>query len=202
MTFGGRNSRCTSMESLYRALMGQSFDTLDDRIRRFHTPDPYSVASGRFNVKQGRNLAARLIAWLFRLPSPGLEVPVQLKLESYREGSRIVEKWSRTFNGQRLESRQFAVDDSCLAERFGLIEFRFRLLSRNGTLVYQPAGAAIPFGSLRLPLPRGLSPSREDYVAPSKTDDAAMEISVNLNLPMVGTVVAYQGTLIPELSAR
>jgi hypothetical protein len=37
------------------------------------------------------------------------------------------EHWLRTFDGRRLEMRQYESRESELAERFGVLEFRFRL---------------------------------------------------------------------------
>ena len=52
---------------------------------------------------------------------------------------RTGEQWRRTFDDRRLDTRQYVAGNGDLAERFGLLEFRFRLAASDGSLIY-PSG--------------------------------------------------------------
>jgi hypothetical protein len=76
----------------------------------------------------------------------------------------------------------------------GPLELRFRLEVSAGALRYHPAGAALRWGALRLPLPQGCTPrvsAREEPLGgPDQTS-----VAVEVNLPLLGLLIAYEGTM-------
>ena len=80
-----------------------------------------------------------------------------------------------------------------LAERIGLLEFRFRLEASEGSLVFRQVGAALLLGSLRLRLPAASAPrvdAREDPAGPRQ-----IRVHVRVVLPAVGPLLTYEGTM-------
>src|SRR5262249_40026359 len=81
--------------------------------------------------------------------------------------------------------------DGGLLERFGWLELRLRLTAAEGTLRYEPAGAALRLGRWRLPLPAALAPTVRAVEAPGA--DGATRVNVEVALPGVGLLIAYDG---------
>jgi hypothetical protein len=143
---------------------------------------------GRLRVTQGDHAVARAVARLLRLPPSGDAVETQLVVTPRRDG----ERWSRTFGVQPFNSIQRRTRDG-IAERFGLVELRFRCDVDGGSTWFHQLGAALAIGPLRIPLPRALAPvvtAREDRPAPD-----TRRIDVRITLPIVGLLLAYSGTI-------
>ena len=147
-----------------------------------------------FQVSQGSNGLARTLARLARLPAAGNAVDVRLQVTAQEEG----EEWRRTFAGRPLVSMQFNRPDGRLngvmVERMGIVEMRLRLEVVGGALNYQTVSAALRLGSLRIPLPRWLSPyvmARERAVG----DMNQIHVSVEVTFPLLGRLIAYDGIL-------
>ena len=104
-----------------------------------------------------------------------------------------VELWSRTFDNRRLETRQYVVGDAVLAERFGAIEYRFRLEASDGTLLFHQVGAALMVGSLRMRLPAICAPAIDAREGPVSARRVA--VSVRIDVPAGGRVLSYDGVI-------
>ena len=140
-------------------------------------------------IVHGRNWCARLLARVLRMPRAGEGVATEL-IVTRDEGG---ERWLRTFADQRLNSRQYLVAGGTIAERFGVIEFRFRREESGGTTSYRQVGVSVVVGPLRVPLPRLCSPvvtAREDAAGPR-----SRHVDVRVELPLVGPLLAYDGTI-------
>ena len=101
---------------------------------------------------------------------------------------------TRTFAGRPLVSFQRNQPEGVLAEHIGPLEIRFRLEVSAGALTYRPGGAALRLGPLRLPLPSWLAPrvsAREKAVGDPNRTHVWVEVSV----PLLGLLVAYEGTV-------
>jgi Domain of unknown function (DUF4166) len=150
---------------------------------------------GVFRVAHGETAAARLTARLLRLPSPGDAVETTLVVTESGHG---VEHWLRRFGGRTFDSRQYPDGPGGFRERFGVIEFRFRRDASNGACVYAHTGTACVAGPIRIPLPRACGPritAREDVMGP-----AHRRITVRVEVPVLGTLLAYDGTIVLEES--
>ena len=139
---------------------------------------------------------ARLLARLLRLPRASAAAETRLVVTSKAGG----EQWRRTFDGRRIDTRQFGCDGCVLAERIGVLEFRFRLEPADGSLVFRQVAAAVVLGRFRVGLPEAWAPrieAREDPAGAGR-----MGVHVRVTLPAVGPVLTYDGTVgIENLSA-
>ena len=144
---------------------------------------------GRLRVQRGSGLCARLLGRLLRLPRANESAETRLIVTSRPDG----EEWRRTFDGRRFDTRQFEAADGVLAERVGVLEFRFRLEASTGSLVFRQVAATLVLGSLRLRLPDRWAPwieAREDSAGARR-----MGVHVRVTLPLVGRLLAYDGTV-------
>jgi hypothetical protein len=174
---------CSPPISLFRRLLGASFDQLPDPIRRVHDDRPHSVLAGRCHITRGAGLPVRLLGWAASLPQSGNDLP--LTVSFVRDGAREV--WSRDFGGHPMRST--------LTERNGLLEevlgparFSFALRVDDG----QVAWSVVAIRVLGLPLPaawfRAVT-ARQSVQAGRYTFDVRAE------LPWIGLLVHYHGWL-------
>jgi hypothetical protein len=145
--------------------------------------------TGRLRIAHGRGRLARLLARLLRLPRAGDDVDAHLVVTSHAGG----EQWRRTFGARRLNTQQYESGDHELAERFGLLELRFRLEASAGSLVYRHVESALRMGALRLPLPALCAPAVEAREDPASARQVRVRIGVTL--PGVGPILAYDGVI-------
>jgi hypothetical protein len=174
---------------LYQRLMGDAWPRVAPAIRSMHGRQDSLHAQGRFRIDYGQLVLARILAPLLHLPMEGPSVDTTLDV--FTRGD--AERWLRTFDGHRLETRQSASDGSELVERFGVLELHFRLERSGESLVYVQRRAALVVGRLRVPLAEVLAPrvqAREDPAGAS-----AIDVHVCVTLPAVGTLIAYDGTI-------
>jgi len=176
---------------LYWKLLGDSWGSLNHAVQRLHVLDAPVHAVGVFRVRQGSNWLARTLARLAQLPTAGEAVDIQLRVTARGDG----EEWRRTFAGRPLVSVQSErPDDGLLVERVGPVEMRFRLRVVGGALAYQATSAALCLGSLRVPIPGWLSPRVTALETPVGEGDQ-IDVSVEIHLPLLGCLIAYEGKL-------
>jgi hypothetical protein len=178
---------------LYQRLMGDAWTLIAPPIRAMHTTDGSFHVRGRFDIEHGEHAVARLIARILDLPRQGASVDTRLAVTAGAAG----EQWLRTFDGRRLETRQFTPDGCELVERFRVLEVRFLLQSSGESLDYVQRSSAIAIGHVRVPLPKVCAPhvdAREDPAGPG-----AIRVHVRVTLPAIGTLIVYQGLI--ELEA-
>ena len=174
-------------EPLYRRVLGARYDEMPAPLRHMHDVRDRRAARGRASVERGKGVAARLIAWAFRFPRAGADVPVEVTLTARRGG----EVWERRFAGRKMVSIQEAgrgAMDGLLIERFGpfafsmtvtVVDGRLRLDLRDGWLI-------------GIPLPRLIHP----HITAFEHDaDGRFNFHVDLGLPLVGRIVRYIGWL-------
>jgi Domain of unknown function (DUF4166) len=175
---------------LYQKLLGASWPDLDVVLRRLHDSEETVRAVGVFRVRRGNNRLARTLARLARLPAAGEAVYVRLQVAAQEE----CEEWRRTFAGRPLVSMQSARGPGLLMERLGIVEMRLRLKVVGGALSYQTGSAALRLGSLRIPIPYRLSPSVTAWEK-AVGDTNQINVSVDVTLPLLGRLIAYDGIL-------
>jgi len=175
---------------LYQKLLGASWPDLDVVLRRLHDSGETVRALGVFRVRRGNTRLARTMARLARLPAEGEAVDVRLQVTAQED----VEEWRRTFAGRPLVSMQYDRGAGLLVERLGIVEMLLRLEVVGGALSYQTIGAVLRLGLLRVPLPYRLSP----YVAAWEKavgDTNQIHVSVDVAMPLLGRLIAYDGIL-------
>jgi hypothetical protein len=126
------------------------------------------------------------------LPRAGAGVPVRLVVDAAANG----ETWRREIGAATFVTVQTATSDGLLAERFGLIEFRFRVEADATTVRFRQVSAALVWGTLRLALPRWLSPWVEGLLQ-VEANSAIPRVSVVLDAPATGLLMAYEGSITP-----
>jgi len=177
-------------ETLYAKLLGDSWANLADAVRRLHASPAPVHAVGVFRVRRGSNWLTRTLARLARFPPSGDAVDIQLVVTAQGD----VEEWRRTFAGRPLVSLQSPRSDGLLAERMGRVELRFQLNVVAGALNYQTTSAALCLGRLRVPLPRWFRP-RVTAWERSVGEGDQIDVSVEVRLPGLGCLIAYDGQL-------
>jgi len=180
-----------SLDRLYPLLLRDAWNSLPDRVRRFHSGNGVMQATGRFRVRHSPHRIARFCAWLARLPAPGGDVVIHLTVVR-AEG--IAEHWRRSFGGRPLLSYQCARSDGILVEHWGLLELRFQLDVKDGALLYFPRGSALRLGPFRLPLPGLISPA---ITASERAGEGDTDISIHVeaSMPLVGLLMMYEGAI-------
>jgi hypothetical protein len=177
----------TTTVGLYPQVLGADWHSLAEPVRRLHTPGAIVRAAGTFRVRRGTNRLARLLAWLACLPAECDSVDLQLVVTPMGD----TEEWRRHFGGRPFATIQGA-RGGLLIERTGLTELWFELDVVDGALRYQSTRSALRLAFVRVPLPSWLSPR----VQASETQMAGMvSVSVEVWLPLLGRLIAYEGTL-------
>lgn len=174
---------------LYARLLGPRWHELAEIVRRLHGAGEVVHAAGTFRVRHGGNRAARFLAWLARLPAASEAVDLRLIVTPV--GAQ--EEWRRHFADQLLVSRQWRHADGLLAERIGLAELGLQVTVHDNALRYESKRVALPLGPLRIRLPGWLAPR---VTACEKPEGNALHVSVEVRLPLLGILIAYEGTLI------
>jgi hypothetical protein len=161
---------------LYARLLGSSWALAAEPVRIAHAPEATIRAHGCLRVAHGRSRVARFLAWLLRLPRAGDAAKTRLVVTARAEG----EDWQRTFDDRRLHTRQYETDDGELAERVGLLEFRFRLEVSQGSLLFRQVDAALIVGSVRVRLPAAWTPTVEAREEPAGARQIQIHVRVVL----------------------
>ena len=190
-----RGQSCPSLPcSLYGSLLGGAWFDLHPSVRHFHQGGAALEASGRFQIGRGSTALARLVGRMLRLPPAATGVPTFLTIQPNVDG----EVWHRTFGAYRLVSRQHWFHGGLLAERFGVLELRFRLSVVDGGIVYQHAGAALRLGPWLARLPRWIAPRVEAQEMPAAYDRPKTNVQVHVTIPVAGHLLSYTGCIAGE----
>jgi len=174
---------------LYARLLGASWMQLAEPVRFVHSTESTVRARGRLRIAHGRGPLARVIAGLLRLPRASDAAETRLVVTSRADG----EDWHRTFDDRCLDTRQYQADERDLAERIGVLEFRFRLDASEGSLLFRQVEAALVLGSVRVRLPAACAPrvdAREDPAGARR-----IRVHVHVTLPPLGSVLTYDGPI-------
>jgi Domain of unknown function (DUF4166) len=174
---------------LYARLLGSSWEQLAEPVRVIHTTESTVRAGGRLRITHGRSRFSRLLAWLLRLPRASEAAETRLIITPDEGG----ERWQRAFEDRLLDTEQYEAGERELAERFGALEFRYRLEASQGSLVFRQLDAGVLFGSFRLRLPVMCAPrvdAREDALGARH-----LRVHVCVAFPVLGPVLTYDGVI-------
>jgi uncharacterized protein DUF4166 len=170
-------------------VLGSSWTRIAPAVRQVHSTRSVIRLHGRLRIEGGGHRGARLLAWMLRLPRPDGAAYTRVTITARDDG----ELWERTFNGRRLDTRQYESGDGDLAERFGVLEFRFRLEESGGSLLYTQRDASLLCGPARARIPASLAPrveAREDPAGPAR-----ITVRVRVAFPFVGPLLTYDGVI-------
>jgi hypothetical protein len=180
--------------TLYERLLGKEWSRLPEIVRKVHLDASGKPRRGCFRVVRGQGRLAKALASILRLPPAGDATPIQLEIRSDGRG----EQWLRTFGTRRLTTLQYEAPNGLLAERFGFLELRFRLIVFDNSLSYSQERVFLCVGRRRIPLPRWISPRVSATEA--AVDARRTHVTVKVSAPYIGLIIAYEGEL--EIPSR
>jgi len=180
---------------LYVRVLGDCWPRIEEPVRRAHATHSVTRARGHLRLEHGRHFFARVLVRVLRLPRPSAAGDTRLIVRAGDGG----EHWQRTIDGCAFNTWQYQSPASDLAERFGPLELRFRLEEHAGSLVFVQREAAFVAGPLRLAIPTWCAPRVEarEYGAGLAT----VGVRVRVSLPVIGLLIAYDGSIDIEDSA-
>lgn len=173
------------MPSLYERLLGAHYHELAHVLQKFHAADSHGTARGRLAVEHGSGKAARLLAWVMRLPEETEQVDVTLQISTDKD----CELWERKFGSRKLRTRCSAWR-GLLIESMGLVVLGFELAVEEGGLRFIHRRAWL----LGIPLPQWCAPRASAQVTPA---GERWKIDLKLVHPLLGPIVRYHGTMAP-----
>jgi Domain of unknown function (DUF4166) len=168
---------------LFPALLGASFASLPERVRRLHLSTVTHTYRGRASIARGRNWLGRLCGLAAGLPAASEDLPLQVEIAILSTG----EQWARQFGAQQMRSRMQA-RDGLLSERLGLTRFDFALSVEHDGLHWRVRRVR----ALGVPLPAGWFAGVH---AIEFERDARYGFEVEAKLPLIGLLVHYRGWL-------
>lgn len=174
---------------IYRRVLGPAFDMLPDKVRQLHDSTAERRWQGHASVQRGRGLMANLIAKLIGFPPSANHVPVTVHFAPYGNG----ERWTRTFGERVFHSHQSlgtGRNEHLIVERFGVVAVALALMMKNDRLYLVPRRWSV----LGIPLPLNSLPSGDSF---ETQRNGRFCFDVDIRLPLIGRVVAYQGVLDP-----
>lgn len=169
--------------ALFPMLLGNEWGALDKSVRRMHGDAPRLRARGEADVGGATNIAARLLRRVVGLPVPGPKCPLEFSIE--REGVREV--WRRNFAGSTMRSVLDPAGNH-LREQLGPMAFLFDLHRDGDAIDWKLRGARLS----GIPLPRWMS---GDVLSRSGSRDGRYAFEVDVQMPLIGTLVSYRGWL-------
>jgi saccharopine dehydrogenase-like NADP-dependent oxidoreductase len=180
----------------FRRLLGCAYDALPPAIRQAHEVHGVLVLEGQADATGPDHVLGALIAWLFRLPRSGSNLPVRVEMRSEDDGS---ETWTRIYPGVTMRSNLRNPDSATyqLDEILGPLSIRLQWNPTERGLQLRTISARI-FGC---PLPNFLRP--RSNASETVGDDGQFHFDVPIALPLIGTIVHYKGSLKPvEMSLQ
>jgi hypothetical protein len=181
---------------LFRRLLGSAYNALPPVIRQAHEVHGVLVLEGKADAANPDNVLGVLIAWLFRLPRSGSNMPVRVEMRSEDDGS---ETWTRIYPGVTMRSNLRNADSRThqVTEVLGPLSIRLHWKPSEHGLQLETLGARL-FGC---PLPDFLRPRA--HASETVGAGGQFHFDVPIALPLIGTIVHYKGSLKPvEMSGR
>jgi saccharopine dehydrogenase-like NADP-dependent oxidoreductase len=199
--FGHHNIRTQTGEisapaPFFRRLLGDAYNALPPVIRQAHQVHGVLVLEGKADAASPDHVLGTWIAWLFRLPRSGSDMPVRVEMRSEDDGS---ETWTRIYPGVTMRSNLRNADSAThqVDEVLGPLTIRLQWTPSEHGLELETLSARV-FGC---PLPDFLRP--RSHASETVGADRQFHFDVPIALPLIGTVVHYKGSLNPiKMSGR
>ncbi|MBS0528297.1 MAG: DUF4166 domain-containing protein, partial [Proteobacteria bacterium] len=111
--------------SLFRRLLGPDYEILPEAVRKAHDVQGVLVLEGKADAAGPDHVLGRLIARLFRLPKPGLDMPIRVEMRDEGDGS---ETWTRFYPDVTMRSNLRDADAATrqIDECFGPLSVRLQ----------------------------------------------------------------------------
>ena len=173
-------------ESLFSNLLGDdAWQQLAPIVQAMHGATTPLETRGVADAAGDNHIPARWLRRLLGLPQPGAGQPLTVTFE--RQGTREI--WTRRFTRRRMRSVLDRRDGSpLLYERLGPARLGFALHHDCDAIDWQLCSAHL----LGLPLPRALQGT---VLSRSSVRDGRYHFQVDVRLPWLGQLVAYDGWL-------
>ncbi|MES2920232.1 MAG: DUF4166 domain-containing protein [Verrucomicrobiota bacterium] len=175
-----------SVSSLYQNLLGSAWGELPGSVRSAHLAGVERRGYFRVTHRAGR-IAGHLIRWS-KLPAANNQAQVVLRIHEEDAG----QVWERRFGSDTFSTFQWA-DAGCLVEYFQCWELSFELQVMGRALLYKQCGARFCFGPIRVRVPSAFAP----HVSAIERDQDLnrVDVRVAVKLPLIGTLITYEGHL-------
>lgn len=174
----------TTDVSLFPDLLGEAWHQLAAPVKQLHGGRHSMTTQGRADVYGATHRPARWLRRLLGLPGPGLDQPVQLRIE--RRGT--TEVWTRHFASGQMRSALSRGPQGGLRERLGPVTLHFALHAVGGAIDWRLRGATL----LGVPVPRRMLGK---VSARSGSAGDAYLFEIEARLPLLGTWIGYRGRL-------
>lgn len=175
-------------QSIYgRCLPDGAWERLPLAVRLAHLPEV--VRHGLFCIERGRWFFMRWLASWMGLPPAAKCARGNVIIHSQEDR----ERWVRAFDDVPFVTEQWCDSARWIVERWGNIELRFRLVPEADGIRYEQVGAALRLGLSRIPLPAMLAPRVK--AVESAAGERAIRVRVVVSLPLLGRLIAYDGTV-------
>jgi hypothetical protein len=174
--------------ALFPALLGdEAWHALPSAVRAMHGATARLEANGVADVAGADHFPARCLRHLLGLPAPGPRQTLALTIE--RRGTH--ETWTRRFTGRAMRSVLDRRPGSpLLFERLGPARLGFTLRRDGDAIDWQLRSLHV----LGMPMPRAL---RGRVLSRSGMRDGRYHFLVDVQLPWLGRLIAYDGWLEP-----
>jgi saccharopine dehydrogenase-like NADP-dependent oxidoreductase len=185
-----RTQEISAPAPLFRRLLGSDLDALPPVIRQAHQVHGVLVLEGKADAASPDNVLGAWIAWLFRLPRSGSDMPVRVEMRSEDDGS---ETWTRIYPGVTMRSNLRNPDSAThqVDEILGPLTIRLQWKPSERGLELETLSARL----FRCPLPGFLRP--RSHASETVGADGQFHFDVPIALPLIGTIVHYKGSLKP-----
>lgn len=192
--YSGFREDAGEVKTLYQRALGSAFDNLPESLKALHGAKRVRKFAGEANVTRGTGLLAKFVAALFGFPKSAKSVGVSVTITPEEVGGVIGENWLRNFSGKRFSSYQSIGNgryERLVTEKFGWFTVALGLVVKDEKLFLIPRHWRL----LKLPLPKFFLPHGESYE--TEIDDK-IHFNVSIGAPIIGLIVHYEGTLVPE----
>lgn len=172
--------------SLYRRALGAAYGWQSMAGQELHDAGR-SRWTGRCTVDGAQTAAGHLLARLFQLPAPAVDVPIVVEFAASDGG----EVWTRRIGGRVMRSRHYIgrrKPSGWVVEQFGPFAFDLKLSAKDSCLDFVLAGMRF----CGVPLPSALWPRIN---ADESEEEGRFRFDVKISLPLVGRLVRYRGWL-------
>lgn len=183
----GNDAKTANRDPLYKRLLGPSWESLPETVRRMHSVEEQVRSHGTVTVRRGRGPVPRLIGRLLGLPREGTDIEAQVTF--VRDGDREVLR--RNYGGEvfsSIQSEGTGNDAGLLREDVGPVSMALDLQAGPDGLRFDVSAVRV----CGLPLPKLLWPVLD---AAETAEDDRYRFSVSVSLPAIGNIVHYAGEL-------
>jgi Domain of unknown function (DUF4166)/Saccharopine dehydrogenase NADP binding domain len=174
-------------QSIYQAVLGQSFAKLDAPLQKFHSAKNTFHMKGIAEITAPPGVLRGLVRKVFGFPKAASDSPVKVDISISSQG----EIWRRQFAGKTMRSTQRlgqGRDAGLIVESFGPVAVAMAVVENAGRLELVLRHWRI-FG---VPMPKFLLPRGQFF---EHGADGRFNFHVEIALPLLGPVVKYVGWL-------